>query len=232
MRMVVSNSAGKSKLSYEDVRDLVLGEEVHRKNADETSGSGVALNPEEMGRGQEKNSGKGRSKSRKGRSKSKFGRQPECWNCGKTGHFKKNCRELKKKTDGDSANIMVTKEVQDALLLSIDSPLVSWVLDSEASFHTIAIREILENYVAGDFEKVYLADGSTLDIVGISDVGIRVHSDSVWQLQKVRPELKKNLISVGQLDDEGRVLTFIAVSGRSTLELGFWLRDTNQVLSI
>jgi hypothetical protein len=230
--MVVSNSAGKNRLSYEDVMDLVLGEEVSKKDASETSGSGAALNLEEKGRGHESNSGKDRSKSRKGRSKSKFRRQPECWNCGKTGHFKKNCRELKKKTDGDSANIMVTKEVQDALLLSIDSPLVSWVLDSEASFHTIAIREILENYVAGDFEKVYLADGSTLDIVGISDVGIRVHSDSVWQLQKVRPELKKNLISVGQLDDEGRVLTFIAVSGRSTLELGFWLRDTNQVLSI
>jgi hypothetical protein len=80
MRMAVSNSAGKSKLSYKDVRDLVLGEEVCRKDASETSGSGTALNLEEMGRGHERNSGNGRSKSRKDRSKSKFGRQPECWN--------------------------------------------------------------------------------------------------------------------------------------------------------
>jgi hypothetical protein len=48
--------------------------------------------------------------------------------------------------------------VQDALLLSVDSPLDSWVLDLGASFHTTTIREILENYVAGDFEKAYLAD--------------------------------------------------------------------------
>jgi hypothetical protein len=48
MRMVVSNSAWKSKLSYEDVRDLVLGEEVRRKDADETSYA--ALNLEEKGR--------------------------------------------------------------------------------------------------------------------------------------------------------------------------------------
>ena len=115
-----------------------------------------------------------------------------CWNCGKTGHFKKNYKELKK-TDDDSANVVVTKEVHDALLLSIDSPLDSWVLDSGASFHTTPICEVLENYVAGDFRKVYLADGTALDVVGQGDVHIRVHSDSIWKLQKVRhiPELKK-----------------------------------------
>jgi ribosomal protein L19E len=150
VRMAVSNSAGKSKLSYEDVRDLVLGEEVRRKDAGETSSSGAALNLEERGRGQERNSGRGRSKSKKARSKSKFGRQPECWNCGKIGHFKKNCRELKKKkADDDSATVVMIEEVHDALLLSIDSPLDSWVLDSGTSFHTTAIREILENYIVG-----------------------------------------------------------------------------------
>jgi len=104
----------------------------------------------------------------------------------------------------------VTEEVLDAILLSIDSPLDSWILDSGASFHTTAICEILENYVAGDFGKVYLADGSALDTVGMGDVRIRVHSDSVWKLQKFRhiPELKKNLISVGQLDDEGHSIYF------------------------
>jgi hypothetical protein len=104
----------------------------------------------------------------------------------------------------------MTEEVHDALLLSIDSPLDSWVLDSGTSFHTTAIREILENYISRDFGKVYLADGSALDIVGIGYVRIRVHNDSVWKLQKVRhvPELKKNLISVGQLDDEGHSINF------------------------
>jgi len=44
---------------------------------------------------------------------------------------------------------MVTEEVYDALHLFVISPIDSWVLDSGASFHTTAIREILENYVAG-----------------------------------------------------------------------------------
>lgn len=74
---------------------------------------------------------------------------------------------------------MVTEEVYDALILFDDSPLDSWALNSGASFHTTVIRQVLENYVAGDFRKVYLADGSTLDIVGMCDVRIRVHNDSV-----------------------------------------------------
>jgi hypothetical protein len=60
---------------------------------------------------------------------------------------------------------VVTEDVQDVLLLSVNSPLDSWVSDSRASFHTTVIREILENYVTGDFWNVYLADRSALDIV-------------------------------------------------------------------
>ena len=33
MRMAMSNSAGKSKLKYNDIRDLILSEEVCRKDA-------------------------------------------------------------------------------------------------------------------------------------------------------------------------------------------------------
>jgi hypothetical protein len=69
--------------------------------------------------------------------------------------------------------------VYGALVLSIDSPLDSWVLDSGASFYIIAICEVLENYVVGHFGKVYLADGSALDIVGMGDVCIKVHNDSI-----------------------------------------------------
>jgi len=63
----------------------------------------------------------------------------------------------------------VIEEVHDALILSIDSPLDSWVLDSGAFFHATTIRDILENYGAGDFESMYMADGLTLDIVGMSE---------------------------------------------------------------
>ena len=67
-------------------------------------------------------------------------------------------------------------------------------------------------YVAGDFGKVYLADGSALDVVGMRDVKILLSNGFVWLLEKVRHilDLRKNLISVGQLDDEGHAILFVS----------------------
>ncbi|RVW22925.1 Retrovirus-related Pol polyprotein from transposon TNT 1-94 [Vitis vinifera] len=187
LRMAVSNSTGKEKLKYNDIQDLILAEEIRRRDAGETSGSGSALNLETRGKGNNRNSNQGRSNSRnsnRNRSKSRSGQQVQCWNCGKTGHFKRQCKSPKKNNEDNSANA-VTEEVQDALLLAIDSPLDDWVLDSGASFHTTPHREIIQNYVAGDFGKVYLADGSALDVVGLGDVRISLPNGSVWLLEKV-----------------------------------------------
>jgi hypothetical protein len=72
----------------------------------------------------------------------------------------------------------VTEEVHDSLLLFVDSPLDSWVLDSIVSFHMTTICEILENYVGGNFGKLYLADKSALDIVGMGHACSRVEEES------------------------------------------------------
>ena len=91
-------------------------------------------------------------------------------------------------------------------------------MDSGASFHTTPHREIIQNYVASDFGKVYLADGSTLDVVGMGNVRILLSNGSVWLLEKVRhiPELRRNLISVGQLDDEGHAILFVGGTWKVT----------------
>ena len=143
--MAVSNSTGKEKLKYNNIRDLILPEEIRRKDAGETSGPGSALNLETRGRGNDRNSNQGRSKSRnsnRNRSKSRSSQQVQCWNYGKTSHFRRQCKSPKKKNENDSTNA-ITEEIQDALLLAIDSPLDDWVLDSGVSFHTTPHREII-----------------------------------------------------------------------------------------
>ena len=185
--MAVSNSTGKEKLKYNDIRDLNLAEEIRKRDAGETSGSDSALNLETRGRGNDRNSNRGRSKSKnsnRNRSKSKSGQQVQYWNCGKTGHFRDQCKSPKKKNEDDSANA-ITEEIQYALLLTVDNPLDDWVLDSGASFHTTPHREIIQNYVAGDFGKVYLVDGSALDVVGMGEVWILLPNGSIWLLEKV-----------------------------------------------
>ena len=58
---------------------------------------------------------------------------------------------------------------------------------------------------------MYLTDGSALDVVGMGDVRILLHNGSVWLLEKVRhiPDLRRNLISIGQLNDEGHAILFV-----------------------
>ena len=92
IRMAVSNSIGKEKFKYNDIRDLILVEEIRKRDAGETSGSGSTLNLEIKGRGNDRNSNRGRSKSKnsnRNRSKSRSGQQVQCWNYGKTSHFRR-----------------------------------------------------------------------------------------------------------------------------------------------
>lgn len=96
---------------------------------------------------------------RNGRSKSRNGRNVECWNCDKTSHLKKNYRAPKKNEDKNTNTVnAVTDEDYGALLLFFDSSLDSPVIDPRASFHITAHCNVLENYLAGNHGKVYLAD--------------------------------------------------------------------------
>uniref|UniRef100_A0A2N9JBN6 Uncharacterized protein n=1 Tax=Fagus sylvatica TaxID=28930 RepID=A0A2N9JBN6_FAGSY len=82
---------------------------------------------------------------------------------------------------------------------------------SRASFQTTPHKEIIQNYVAGNFGKVYLADDETLDVVGMREIHIKMPNGSTWKIQKVQhiPSLKRNLISIGKLDEEGDAILFI-----------------------
>ncbi|KAL5742312.1 hypothetical protein ACOSP7_029044 [Xanthoceras sorbifolium] len=203
----VSSSSGNNKLKFDDVRDLVLSEEIRRRESGEASSSS-ALQTESRGRTSERSSYRSRSKSRRGKSRS--GKKDfSCYNCGKKGHFKRDCRAPKKDT-GTQESANVTEEAGDAMILSVNSPIESWILDSGASFHATPCREIMENYASGNFGKVHLADDETLKIVGKGDIRLKLPNGSTWKLQGVRhiPGLKRNLISIGQLDGEGYCTTF------------------------
>jgi hypothetical protein len=167
-------------------------------------------------RGRQKDRGKGswnRGNSRKGRSKSRLGKI-ECWNCGKKGHLKKDCKAQKNQKDGQQEKNQepnVTGDVfQDALILSIDNIFESWVVYSRALFHaTPHIKHFLD-YVRGYFRQVYLGDDAPCKIVGMGKVKIKQRNGNQWLSKEVRHvlDLMKNLISTGQLESEGCISIF------------------------
>ncbi|KAI3514342.1 hypothetical protein L1887_12673 [Cichorium endivia] len=98
----------------------------------------------------------------------------------------------------------------DALILSMESFVDSWVMDSGASFHAMDNGETMVNLKEGDFGKVQLANDEMLQVTGMRDIDLVTSLGTTWNLKNVRviPELKKKLISVGQLDKQGLEVRF------------------------
>lgn len=200
----VSSSNGTTPMKYDHVRDLILSEDARKKN--EPSGNNSAL----LTRGRSQYRGKasrGRSKSR---GKSRDTSRVKCWNCGKFGHYQSNCRAPKKEKEETGTIHATTEEVADALMLTVHSQEEQWIVDTGASFHSTNKSSGMLSYVAKDFGFVYTADGSPLKVVGMGSVTIQTTTGHLWKLHNVRhiPGSVRNLISVGQLDDDGYYTQF------------------------
>ncbi|KAH1188937.1 Retrovirus-related Pol polyprotein from transposon TNT 1-94 [Glycine max] len=183
---IVSSSTRENTLKLSDIRDLILSKDVCKRDSRESSShvSNSALNTEGRGRTTQKvQNGQDKSKSR-GNGQTKFRSDIICWNCDKRGHFTNQCKAPKKNK--------THKKIRSA------------------SFHTTPSKDLLSNYISGRFGKVYLADGKSFDIVARGDIDIKTSSGSLWTLHNVIhiPALERNLISIGQLDDEGHYTTF------------------------
>ncbi|KAJ9548930.1 hypothetical protein OSB04_021473 [Centaurea solstitialis] len=200
----ISGSTGTSKLTFEGIRDFILGEDIRRRSSGESSSA--LLSTEGRGRRIERGKARGRSKSRK-RSQSKPRKDIQCWKCKETGHFRNQCPN---QTNGNREVNAATDDSEDALVCCIETSAESWILDSGASFHATYNMKMVKNLRTGKLGRVRLADHRTLDITGIGDVDIKTSLGTTWTLKDVRviPSLKKMLISAGQLDDQGYWTTF------------------------
>ncbi|CAA0812005.1 Unknown protein, partial [Striga hermonthica] len=91
----VSCSSGSNKSRFDDVQNLLLSEEIRRRESGEPSTSSV-LHAESIGRSSTKESRHNKSKKRRSKSRNHHSSQNsksiECWNCGKTGHYKNQCK--------------------------------------------------------------------------------------------------------------------------------------------
>ena len=131
-----------------------------------------------------------------------------------------NCRAPKKNNGSAKESMNVTENTSDALILSVNSSVESRILDFGASFHYTSHHEIMENYFSDDFNKVHMADDETLKIMGKGDIQVKLPNEIVWKLKDVRfiPSLKRNLISLGQLDQDGYCTTFTGSEWKITKE--------------
>nr|GEW43769.1 retrovirus-related Pol polyprotein from transposon TNT 1-94 [Tanacetum cinerariifolium] len=116
----------------------------------------------------------------KRRGQSKNRKDIECWNCKEKGHFRNQCP--KPKAEKKEVNNVYSEESRDFLICCVEnSEEESWIMDSGASFHDVSCPDMVKNLQSGNLGKVSLADDQVLDIT----------------------DLRRKLISVDKLDDEG-----------------------------
>src|SRR6266487_6490033 len=211
-RMSLSNSAVDGVLLMDMVKSSILNEEMRRISQDSSSQSEMLV-AESRGRNKNwysGNRGKGRSYS-----KNRY-TNVECYNCGKKGHFQKDCRLSKKedkdKGKEDDSDVESSHLILDDLLLVeehgmsnvIDSS-SSWVIDSGTSVHVTSRRYIFGSYISGEFGDVKLAHEGVLKCIGLGDVNLEMANGSKLTLKDVKhvPDIRLNLLSVAKLCDEG-----------------------------
>ena len=72
------------------------------------------------------------------------------WNCGEKWHFRTDCTKLKRKQNhnskDDDDSIHSVEDIGDALILSLDSPIESCILDSGVSFHSPPNKKLFRNF--------------------------------------------------------------------------------------
>ncbi|GKC67501.1 retrovirus-related pol polyprotein from transposon TNT 1-94 [Tanacetum coccineum] len=172
---VVSGSTGTTKLKFDNIRDLILGEDICRKTSREYTNS--LLSTENKGRCRKQDRGhkqnRGRSKSMK-RRQSKNRQDITCWNCNQKGHFQNQCPKPVASKDKEVHLAFI--DYDNALVCCVENKVEDRIMDSGASFHATFCKEELESF--------------------------RLCSIS-WTLKDVRyiPGLKRRLIYVGQLDE-------------------------------
>lgn len=153
----------------------------------------------------------------------------ECWNCGKTGHIRRNCK-AKKQVNGrasePSGNV--------GLMASSCKGDGSWILDSGASAHMSSHREWFSEYRDLDIPvNLTIGNGQTIQAVGTGKIHVKVFNGVDWGesfLSSVLfvPELgAHNLFSVGVVPDKGYSLKFDG----STAALYYHSSDSPMVIA-
>ena len=183
----VSSARGSNALKYDEIYDVILSKSIHKKDSGESSRSSLNVRGRGKQRGQSKNRGRSNSK-RRGRFQNP--RESVCWDCGDKGRFKRNYPKSKNKRrsnnhidDNDSANS--AEDMGAAHILSVDSPIESWIIDSGAWFRSSPSKELFHNFVGGKFDKVYIADNKSLKILRRGDVNVKTLNGATWKLQDV-----------------------------------------------
>ena len=200
---------GRESLTFEVVVNALKSRDLELKVETKERGEGLSVRGRTSNRSlNQKQNGNKRSKSRF-RSKSRVRRT--CYYCHKEGHYIKDCFKKqkddkeRKPIDGDLAIVSNESENGEVLAVCLDNDNSDWILDSGCTYHMCPNKSWFHTYSKTNGGQVLLGNNVSCSVVGIGSVHIKLCDGTVKTLSSVRhvPELQRNLISLGMLDEAG-----------------------------
>ncbi|KAH9652997.1 hypothetical protein KPL70_027263 [Citrus sinensis] len=200
---------GRQTLSLDEVKSALNTRELHekRQNLNQETGEGLTA------KGQYYKNTEKKKKQWKAKDKNKT---LKCFQCHKEGHFKRDCPERKNKqykeqrSQNGDASVVEEEGYESAgvLIASDEDHEGKWVLDSGCSFHMCPFKHHFSEYQEYDGGRVMVGNDAICRVIGIGVIKLKLHDNSILELKQVRhvPDLKRNLISLGMLDQIGCVV--------------------------
>ncbi|KAJ4789254.1 polyprotein [Rhynchospora pubera] len=140
------------------------------------------------------------------------GQDIECYYCHKLGHVQADC--YKKKREEGQASFVEEKNNQPRLFIAkIDEESeVShiWFLDSGCSNHMTGFKHLFEELDETYKKTVKLGDNKDIHVEGKGIVVVQTNNHNTRMLHNVYyiPQLSQNLLSIGQMMDNGYTISF------------------------
>jgi hypothetical protein len=201
----IEESKDTEEMSIDELQSSLVVHEQKFKRVDRDGEQALKV---ESSRGRGTYRGRGRGRGRQSFTKDTI----ECFKCHKLGHFQYECPEWNKETNyaefDDEEELLLMALVEENEAKRNDA----WFLDSGCSNHMCGDKGMFLNMVEGHKHFVKCGNNSRMSVSGKGSVRL-VFNGTNFLIQDVYyvPELRNNLLSVGQLQEKD--LTILIKNG-------------------